>query len=210
MIVITVPHAKPHRNVERNEVGMPLTPTPHWCDWIAESAARLIHDSLPNSVLLIGDVNRTEFDLNRKESRKTNYRKNLDRVLANSDVKMLIDVHSADDNFFGDTMITLVEKDIRAWADYQVAAYIQQKAVIRMPKTLAGANATLVRNLNNAGISANIVSAWPTTLDILSQAEEHMTPCVLLEFNEEQFETLADLKRATDIVALWANELNHQ
>ena len=210
MIVITVPHAKPHLQVNRDALGLPEEEVMHLCDWIAEPTARMLHDKVPNSVLLLGNINRLQADLNRKESRDTAFRKNLDRVLSNGDVKMLIDMHSANGNFFGTEKVTLVEKDIRAWADYQVAGAITGKSVIRMPRTIAGTNLSLVRRLNANGISANIVSAWPTTLDVMSQANEHNVPCVLIEINEEQFQSVDELEQTVNVIADWANELNNQ
>jgi len=210
MIVITVPHAKPHVEVSRDEIGLPYNDVAHWCDWLAEPGARLLHQKVAGSVLLIGDINRTTSDLNRKESRDTEFRKNLGKVLKNADVNFLVDMHSADGNFFGNEKVTIVEKDIRAWADYQIAGRVNGKSVIRMPKTISGANAKLVKDLNNAGIGANIVSAWPNTLDILTQASKNNVPAMLIELNEEQYSNFEELNRTIDVIAKWANELNNQ
>ena len=42
-------------------------------------------------------------------------------------IDLLIDMHSADGNFFGSEEVTLVCQEIRAWADYQVSAWTKVK-----------------------------------------------------------------------------------
>jgi hypothetical protein len=84
MIVFTVPHAT---NVDGN-----VTCNTHiYCDTDALRVARAFSLRVPNSQLLIGDVNRTQMDLNRIESR---YTTSFRSQLRDMSKQFVLDIHS--------------------------------------------------------------------------------------------------------------------
>jgi hypothetical protein len=95
--VITVPHYTCIKTVY------------HLCDTKAYDMAKRIRDKLAeygiNTIILLGDINRSIIDLNRKESRNTEFRKVLrrevkERISQNPQRKVfLIDCHSFDRGF---------------------------------------------------------------------------------------------------------------
>lgn len=207
MILISVPHAQPHKEVERNEIGLPLEKTAHFCDWISEYAARILHDKIPNSILVISETNRRIFDGNRRESRKTPFRKNLQKIMNSGSIDLVIDMHSADSNFFGTEEVTLVCQEIRAWADYQVSAWTKGEATLRTPKFLTPYEYGFIDALRADNISVNIASAWPKTLDIVEHAKTMNVPAILIELNEEALTTSEDIERVMNSIANWANRI---
>jgi hypothetical protein len=207
MILISVPHAQPHKDVERNEIGMPLKKTMHFCDWISEYSARMLHAMIPNSILVINETNRRFLDGNRRESRNTPFRKNLQKIMASTDISLLIDMHSANENFFGNADVTLVCQEMRAWADYQVSAWTKGKATLRTPNFLSPYEYEFIDALRAENISVNIASAWPATLDIVEHAKTMNVPGILLEMNEETLTTPADIERVISAIAKWANRI---
>lgn len=209
-VIITVPHAKPLKNIERNDIGIPLSDEYHLTDWLAEPAAIILHKMIPGSVLMLGDVNRKTIDLNRYESRKTKFRKKLRRKIRTSDNPIVIDVHSADSNFFGKGEIAIIQPDPRGIFDYQVSAHILGKAYKRRPAFLDSYVLNLEQDLQMGQVNTEIFCAWPYTVDLMKETRELGAACVLLEFNEETIHDMQDLKRCCAPIAKWANELNSQ
>lgn len=207
MIIITVPHAMPHFDVGRDEIGMPTEDALHVCDWIAERGARQLHGLLPGSILIVGDVNRRVSDLNRKESRMTKFRKNLRKIIkTNPGPHLIIDMHSADSNFFGDTDLTLVQTNPRSWADYEIAAYTQGKAHLREPKIMENYVASFMEQMKYDGVSANIFCSWPPTVDLIGEMKELGNAAILVELNEEIAKTDPSyFDRVCNSMAKWAS-----
>lgn len=82
--MLTVPHAisdKPDKE--------------HYRDVLAPAFANLLHESIPNSVLIMGDEKREDIDLNRERARMTHFRNKIRDELENDDI--LIDIHSFDE-----------------------------------------------------------------------------------------------------------------
>ena len=206
MIIITVPHAHPHIDVGRDAIGMPTKDVMHLCDWIAEKGARDLHGLLPGSILVVGNINRRNSDLNRKESRGTRFRNNLRRILkTNKGPHLIIDMHSADSNFFGNTDVTLVQTNPRSWADYEISAYATGKAHLRPPTFLESYVETFTEQMKYDGVSCNIFCSWPTTVDLISEMKELGNAAILVELNEEIAQTDASyFDRVCNSIAKWA------
>ncbi len=153
MIVITVPHAA---CLESN--------ADHNCDELAPMVARIfseeIHD-VPFSMLL-GNINRNVCDLNREESRDTDFRKMLRRYFE-VEPGFLFDIHSfpADDpgEYEGvDVAIATNEADMEEYL------------------------CPLSDFLYSQGINNHVVAG--ITGDIIEEAKEYDIESYLFEFNE--------------------------
>jgi len=155
-ILLSVPHNK------CNRVHSELA---HSCDFIAEETADYLADLLIDEeipfVLLYGDINRTKMDLNRRRSRKTQFRKDLRKELK-KDPYCLLDVHSfpqGDEDF--------KDADIAIGTDNdKLEQYLKD----------------LVYYLAGRGINALVIGNLEA--DIVKEAKSLHVNSYLLEFNE--------------------------
>ena len=158
MIVITVPHAASLRDVPRNDIGILLKPTAHYTDWLAEPAARMLHAKLPGSILIVGDVDRRISDLNRRESRETDFRKKVGKIVANANEPvLLLDVHSANTNFFGLADLTIVQPNAASWPDYFLAMLLKGRSNWRRMRSVEGYTTSFLKTMNSSGIPTNMI-----------------------------------------------------
>ena len=206
MLIITVPHAAVKEPMERDELGQPTDEQIHHTDWLAEPAANMLHAKVRNSVLLIGDVNRVDIDLNRRESRKTAFRKNLERVIKQQTTPPLVlDIHSANGNFFGTAELTLIQPHAEAWPDYIIKGVATGKAGWRRSKYVENYAANFIDYMNKNGVRTNIYHTWPPTADLIFQSRSMGAASLLIEFNEEIIRTEQRLSEVTDTIASWVN-----
>lgn len=100
-VVITAPHAAcPTSTLSAAE--------PRECDRAAERMADALHAALPGSVLLKNtDMLRADVDMNRAESRRSEFRRQVAAALKRDTV--LIDTHSFPHGEFGDADVVLME-----------------------------------------------------------------------------------------------------
>lgn len=85
-VIITVPHSLCFKSSSSDDS--------HTCDYAAESSARIIFENLetPHKYLELNNVPRYEYDMNRFESRKTKFRKEIRKKFKEADY--LFDIHS--------------------------------------------------------------------------------------------------------------------
>lgn len=85
-VIITVPHSLCFKTRSDDDS--------HTCDYAAESSARIIFDNLktPDKYIVLNNIPRYECDMNRFESRKTNFRKEIRRKF--KEANYLFDIHS--------------------------------------------------------------------------------------------------------------------
>jgi hypothetical protein len=142
-------------------------PETHSTDFIAEKVAKKLLLALDNpSVLIIGNINRDDIDLNRKASRKTEFREYV-RRLSNSECRVIIDVHSFPNGSanYGDMDTALVSPNDKP---------------TRLERALLDA-------FDEAGIDSMFVGNEKA--DIYVEATKHGKPVVLVEFNERLTDT---------------------
>ena len=205
MIVITVPHAATLSKVPRNEVGQPLKPIAHYTDWLAEPAARMLHSKIPGSILIVGDTDRRLSDLNRRESRETDFRKKVGKIVANaSEPVLLLDVHSANSNFFGLADLTIVQPNAASWPDYFLAMILQGRSNWRRMRSVEGYTTSFMQTMNSTGIPTNMMGAWPLTTDLIYETKGLGAASLLIEFNEETITDVSRLDYITTRIATWA------
>jgi hypothetical protein len=209
MLIISVPHAAVKSPVERDVMGQPeIEQGHHHTDWLAEPAAKLLHKKLPNSVLLIGDINRVDIDLNRKESRKTAFRQNLEKVIKQQKYPpMVLDIHSANGNFFGTAELTLIQPHAEAWPDYMVKGVATGKAGWRRSKYVENYTNDFVEYMNRNGVRTNIYHSWPPTADLIFQSRSLGAGALLIEFNEAVIRNEKHLESVVDVLASWAKRI---
>ena len=207
MIVITVPHAASLRDVPRNDIGIPLKPTAHYTDWLAEPAARMLHAKLPGSILIVGDVDRRISDLNRRESRETDFRKKVGKIVANANEPvLLLDVHSANTNFFGLADLTIVQPNAASWPDYFLAMLLKGRSNWRRMRSVEGYTTSFLKTMNSSGIPTNMMGAWPLTTDLIYETKGLGAASLLIEFNEEMIRDTTRLDYITTQIAQWASQ----
>ena len=187
-------------------MGQPNDPQAHHTDWLAEPAAKSLHDKVPDSVLLIGDINRTQIDLNRRNSRNVAFRKNLVRVIEQQKKPPLVlDIHSANSNFFGTAELTLIQPHSDAWPDYLIKGVATGKAGWRRSKYVENYTHDFLEFMNRNGVRTNIYHTWPPTADLIFQARGLGAAALLIEFNEEIILNKEHLESITDVLAMWVN-----
>lgn len=141
-LLITVPHARCPPNVP---------PDSHPCDFAAERMAKLIHQRVPNSKLLLGDVPRTALDLNRSAARESAYRETL-RGLVHEGVTVL-DVHSYPRGAFRtNTETVLLSNPANRAESASLAEAIQGRGV--STALLRGARNDIQQEMTELGIPA--------------------------------------------------------
>lgn len=171
-IILTVPHGK---------CPLPQKSSDRMCDIAAMSAAECMAKLLKGyNIFIPGDEYRYDHDLNRKESRKTNYRSRLSNVfkhLKNSNV-ILLDIHSfpnyydpraGDINFFKSNEIAPDFVLLRGKRDIYNGQSICN--IIHQELREHNINVKIIENIE--------------VLDILNEADEYNIPGVLCEFNEK-------------------------
>lgn len=171
-IVITSPHAK-----------CDLSHPKRACDLAAALAGQMMAEEAEkhelNYVYFPGNVYRAEHDLNRKKSRKTEYRQKLLRQIKklSKSRSVLLDIHSfpnyymdeaGDINFFrkGETPpdIVLIQGPLNLYENRQLTALLYSV-------------------LSKRGIRVKILDGISVN-DILNQAAENRLPGILIEYNE--------------------------
>lgn len=176
-ILLTVPHA-----VCRNEEDK----TSHFCDVVAEGAARKLFDHLTSKghkvMLRVGDINRIENDLNRPESRDTDFRKRVEKDFSRAD--FLLDVHSyPQEHVSWNSDLVLLKWNQNGQDNRELVA-------------------DLLGELAHADLDVATAHAEKPD-DIVSQALEHNLPALLVEFSEKAFE-----KRKKEILEKFASVLS--
>lgn len=84
-VVITAPHALCYQNIADD--------LNHSCDYVSAQCAQDIYDMMTcNKKLFLSDERRSKHDMNRIESRGTNFRKKIAESF--KDARMLLDIHS--------------------------------------------------------------------------------------------------------------------
>jgi len=148
-IILTVPHAECVEYIE------------HTCDYTALSNAQNLSNILDSHnikyILLIGDINRQESDLNRKESRKTKFHEELTLLLEEKRINhsvILLDIHSG--NFGSQSLVILKSKKFRELELLD-----------------------LIQNFTNASIHVGSEENY-----IMEKALSYKIPALLIEFNE--------------------------
>lgn len=176
-ILLTVPHA-----VCRNEEDK----SNHFCDVVAEGAARKLFDYLTDKghkvMLRVGDVNRIENDLNRPESRDTDFRKRVETDFKRAD--FLLDVHSyPQEHVSWNSDLVLLKWNQNGQDNRELVA-------------------DLLGELAHADLDVATAHAEKPD-DIVAQALENKLPAVLVEFSEKAFE-----KRKKEILEKFATVLS--
>jgi hypothetical protein len=171
-LIITSPHAKCN-----------LLHSERQCDLAASLAGQTMANEAEkfglNYFYFPGDVYRIEHDLNRKKSRKTDYRQNLLRhikKLSKLD-SILLDVHSFPNYYMPEA------GDINFFRKNEIPPEI---VLIQGPlNTYKNRKLTnlLYHMLSKQGIRVKILKGISVN-DILNQSAEHHIPGILIEFNE--------------------------
>jgi len=170
-VVLTVPHAIS----EKPDVE-------HFRDLLAPGFANLLHENLPNSVLVMGDENREDVDLNREVARPTHFREEIREVLNDDDI--LIDVHS-----FNEIAETRTPYDI-------VLLYHPSHSDLSFHKHL-------LNGLKEDGFRASVF--WNEYgCDIINEFPDNTS--VLVEVNE-QIDNIQDLSESlSNAISLWLRQ----
>jgi len=152
--VITVPHATcidtPHHRIM------------HTCDYIASAVANDLANNLMcgKSKVFYGDINRSVVDLNRRESRNTEFRKIVRKHF--KDEVIVVDIHSYPPYSFN-------------YGDYDIALISSNEKIKKTLKSELERNGYKVGTFEPSNID-----------DILTEASEHgITDSVLIEVNEK-------------------------
>lgn len=158
-VLLTVPH----------KACPPNSPPNHLCDFVAETSAVALYQYLGRKpCLLIGNIPRTQCDLNRIQCRQTKFRKELRKEIKSGDYKFVLDIHSYPPD--------LEDKELREWSKYDLVI------MDRLPETQYGD--LLTKLLQKAGVNCMRVLGSKKN-DIVGEARENGLYSVLLEFKEE-------------------------
>ena len=154
MMVITVPHAS----------GLGHNEDHNW-DEIAPTVANIFHEELGDvpHVVLLGNINRNYCDLNREESRDTDFRK-IVRSYLDIEPEILFDIHS----FPSD------DPDEYEGMDVAIATNSKDAEEYLTP---------LSEYLNECGFENHVVTMIDA--DIIDEAKEYDIESYLFEFNED-------------------------
>jgi predicted N-formylglutamate amidohydrolase len=121
-IILTVPHAQ----------GCDSATSRHPCDALAEGLARYLQQSCKNAAIesevLVGVTPRANLDLNRKESRNTEYRKQINERIQyhqqRGDVVWVIDCHSFPQDYQWTAQQTTDFVILDTWLNNRPTAYV--------------------------------------------------------------------------------------
>ncbi len=179
-IVITVPHSK------CNGGGWILF-DPHDCDKKSASFARKLNkafkrESKLNTILILGDVNRIECDLNRKschDSKKYEFSKKLDKFLKEDNTNLLLDIHSFPGNHITYELYILVLSGDKKSMNISKSLYVFLKK-------------------NGVDIAA---TEGDKTNHILYLGYEYSIPSVLVEINERLSDTR--MRELSNLIKKW-------
>ena len=167
-VILTVPHSKCI-----NEKG-------HNCDITAlknaENLSRRLNKEEIENKILIGDINRYTSDLNRKESRNTEFHKVLDGLIENIKDKcniILLDIHSGD---FGKYSFVILKS--KSFFELELLNIIQNET-----------NAVVF-----VGAEANY---------IIEKVQKQRIPALLLEFNELRIYEKSFHNKIVRAISLW-------
>lgn len=172
-IIITSPHAK-----------CDLTAKKRGCDFAAALAGKSMCAAMDKCKLqytyLPGDEYRKDHDLNRKPSRATKYRSNLELIMKDVSESpcLLLDVHSFPDYYMDEA------GDINFFAKDEVAPDV---VFLQGPNNLYNGSLltdSLLTAVSKAKLKTKIIKGI-TVNDIMNHAHEHSIPSVLIEFNEK-------------------------
>lgn len=176
-ILLTVPHAVCRSEEDKSK---------HFCDIVAEGAARKLFDYLTDKghkvMLRVGDVSRIENDLNRPESRDTDFRKRILTDFKRAD--FLLDVHSYPQEHVSWNSDFVLLKWNKGGQDNRELVADMVGAMARADLDVATANAEQVD-------------------DVVAHALENNLPAMLVEFSEKAFE-----KRKKEILEKFAATLS--
>ena len=180
-VFITVPHATcPPFQMD--------TTVLHPCDTLSKTVASALSVSLSNSgfenLMFIGNVPRTETDLNRERSRDTTtYRINLTKQMSEKRPSAVLDVHSYPSNGSGfpyDSEIVILDSALTSPKQYSTDLY---------------------NILQRSGIKAHLIPGSEVN-DIEREARlVYGLRAVLLEFNESL--STSRLKEISNVIAKW-------
>ncbi len=166
-IIITVPHSLCFDNVNFRH-----------CDFLAKRAAQSLNGIIPyNKILLLGSILREHSDLNRKESRSTNYRKHLTSILSNITNGILIDVHSFFEGEHNNNDVVILDDPPKTKYSSQLYQLLKQK----------GLKTEYFEGKDN---------------DIIKEARSYGLKAVLIEYHEDRPK---NINKINQVVLSWLN-----
>lgn len=159
-VILTVPHSKC------------IIGTEHLCDYMAPKAAEIISSKIKASEIFLADKNRREFDYNRRNTRETEWRKNIKKYVLQNSVDLVLDIHSFPDDSlsFGTIQGKIPEIVILDSISFSLG---QKKDDL---------NQKLSVYLQKNGVIVSLLSGGDN--DITIEMRENGISSILIEFNE--------------------------
>jgi hypothetical protein len=172
-VVISVPHYKYPDDYDKKD----HPPHYHPCDWIAGPVAKTLTEKLQkigyDVKLVLGDIVRTERDLNRPEGRFSDFRKQVNKAIKeDGPTNLLIDCHSYPKN----------SVKYQKW----------EVVVFKSPYDKQNIALSMFQILQNLGLNVGFQDAF-TRDCVLNDAVKDGQVAVLIEHNED-----IDLEMLTD------------
>jgi hypothetical protein len=175
-ILLTVPHSVCDSIKDKDNIN-------HSCDSSAHESAILLCKSFINKgidcICLASNEFRYKHDLNRKESRKTEYRNTLRTIMKTKNPDILLDIHSYPNNYMDEARDANMFKKDEIPPDI-----ILLKGKLDRSYKNNSLSESLYRNLKNNNINVKIIKDIDV-LDIINEASEINIPGILIEINEK-------------------------